>query len=236
MEIILHRGGTDGHITKKQLQKVLSSPDFDIVELDFIHAKELGFVCSHSKRCERGLISELSKDEIYKSGLMTLEDVLEIINGNKKILLDFKDASNRYFLIDYIRKIINNYGFEDKVMIQSFNREFIRTILSFKKLGMFTETEIGLIINLFKTFKYRNGIDELSKLDFVSLSSELFEWPIVGDDYQTYRDFLPEAKQYAWTWAPPYTEKDNRIVNYIESGVDGIITNDPVKVKRLLNK
>ena len=236
MEIILHRGGTDGHITKKQLQKVLSSPDFDTIELDFVHAKELGFVCSHSKRCNRGLISELNKNEIYKSGLITLEDVLESVNGDKKILLDFKDAPDRFFIIYHLWELIKEYGFPNSVMIQSFNKDFIRAVLSMKKLGLFTDVEVGLIINLFKTFRYRKGINELNKLDFVSLSSELFEWPIVGEDYQTYRSLFPESKQYAWTWAPPYSEKDKRILNYMDCGADGIITNDPGKVKKLLNR
>ena len=236
MEIILHRCGTNGKINKKSLLRAVSSPEVDTIELDFVQAKNLEFVCSHSKMCDRGLISSLDKDEICKADLMFLEDILELVNGDKKVLLDFKDAPDRFFVIQHLWEIIKKYGFEDKVMIQSFNKEFIRSVLSLKKIGLFTEVEIGLIINLFKTFHYRNGMTNFNDLDFVSLSSELFEWPIVGNDYQSYRNMLPDTKQYAWTWAPPYTEKEERLINYIDSGVDGIITNDPIKVKKLLNK
>ena len=69
---------------------------------------------------------------------------------------------------------------------------------------------------------------------FVSLSNELFEWPIVGEDYQMYRNMLNGIKQYAWSWDAVYEETEKRISNYILKGVDGIITSKPELVRKLV--
>ena len=59
------------------------------------------------------------------------------------------------------------------------------------------------------------------------LASELYEWPIVGEDYKLYRDLFLNSKQYAWTWDLVYKETDKRLNNYIDKKVDGIITLAP---------
>lgn len=89
-----------------------------------------------------------------------------------------------------------------------------------------------MIINLFKTFSYRKGFpDQYKEVSFLALSNELFEWPIVGEDYQIYRKQLPSVRQYAWSWDAIYQETEERILNYIAKGVDGIATSNPTLVK-----
>ena len=242
MEIVSHRGALDGKavpVTKERLRKLVRTDCITSIELDFTTTKDMGFVCSHGKTHKGKPISEYLTFELRSDGLVTLEDTLDIVNGDKGLLIDFKTSPDSEMeFAEKLFRIINNYEYQDKLMLQSFKQELIELLLKYKKeTGVLNDVEIGLIINLFKTFNYRNKQDlgGLTNVDFVSLSSELYEWPIVGEDYKTYRKMLPEAKQYAWTWAPPYTEKDSRIENYSACGVDGIITNDPAKVRRLLS-
>lgn len=70
-------------------------------------------------------------------------------------------------------------------------------------------------------------------MDFVSLSSELWEKDKVQDDYKRYRELFPNAREYAWTWEKIYQENDTRIKNYMAKGADGIITSDPALVRAL---
>lgn len=106
-----------------------------------------------------------------------------------------------------------------------------------QEVGDLNFLDVGLIINLFKTFHYRNSFpDHLKKIDFISLSNELFEWPVVGDDYLKYREMLPDILEYAWSWDAVYQEGEDRIYNYLDCGVDGIITKSPQLVKTCIQK
>ena len=53
----------------------------------------------------------------------------------------------------------------------------------------------------------------------------------MGEDYQIYRKQLPSVRQYAWSWDAIYQETEERILNYIAKGVDGIATSNPTLVK-----
>lgn len=77
---------------------------------------------------------------------------------------------------------------------------------------------------------------ELRELDFLALSSELWEWPLVGSDYKLYRYLFSNVKQYAWSWYAVYSETKQRINNYIIKGADGIETKEPQLVRTLLKK
>lgn len=240
MEIISHRGSLDGKaemVTKKHLRKLVKSDYVDTIELDFQTAKDLEMVCSHSKIYHGHLISDTPSSRLRSDGILTLEEILEEINGQKGLIIDFKDVQAPYlqFLVE-LSDILESYGYSDALKLQSFKQDLIETLLTLRNDDYFSDVEIGLIINLFKTFSLRNGEgkDKFKNVDFLSLSSELYEWPFVGNDYLRYDDLYSNAKQYAWTWSPPYHEHDQRIENYIASGVDGIITNNPAHVKKLV--
>lgn len=233
MDIIAHTASVKPY--KDALICLINNPFFTKIELDFRFTKDNLLVWSHSDKWEGSII----RDSTYHSlsSILTIYDVLEILNGTKSLLIEIKGCSKKieqdaYYLRE-ILPILEVYP--SLVEVESFNQCLIRLLLRFKEMGFLKKVSLGLIINLFKTFNYRYKlVPELLKIDFVALSNELFEWPIVGNDWQVYRHTLPNVKQYAWSWDALYEETEKRLENYITKGVDGIITSKPELVRKLV--
>lgn len=229
MEVIAHTA-----IIKKDkegLTALLENNLYTKIELDFVLTKDYIPVWSHDTKIDGLNIKDKSAKEL--KFLLTLDEVLEIVNNKKKLLIEIKfprkDKEFNCKMIEILKKINN---IKD-IQIQSFDPIFITELLKHREL--FPDIEIGLIINFFKTFNYRKkDITKLKDIDFISLSSELFEFPIVGKDYLIYRKLFSHAKEYAWTWDAVYKDREKRIKNYIECGADGIITLNPQLVKRII--
>lgn len=223
MEIIAHTALTAK--TKEGLENLIADDRFSKIELDFIPTKDTTLVWAHGLKKDNQKLNQTNYKDL--SNVLTLDDVLEIVNNRKKLLIEIKH------FIDYkqkseelLKKLEQLRYTKDNVQIQSFNQHIIKFLLQNKE--NLKNVEIGLIINLFKTFNYRKGnIEGLENVDFVSLASELYEWPVVGEDYKLYRDLFLNSKQYAWTWDLVYKEIDKRLNNYIDKKVDGIITLAP---------
>ncbi len=228
MEFIAHTAAINKD--EDTLKKLIENDYFDKIELDFIPTKDNILIWSHSNMIGSLKINTASYKEIKIEAnnnakkIYTLNEILEIVDNKKALLLEIKHFINikrGYFDILNILKQIEST--KNVIQIQSFNQYLIKYLLDNKK-ELFN-IEIGLIINLFKTFLYRNNsLEEWKNLDFIALSSELFEWPFVGKDFELYRKNIPKAKQYAWTWDLVYKEHKKRLENYINNNVDGIIT------------
>ena len=233
MDIIAHTASV--HPDRENLMELRDNPDYTKLELDFHFTKDLELIWTHGYRVNGNLVKATNYRDL--KGVLTLEDVLEILDGSKELLIEIKSYPKEIQKKSYLllKKMAFFAYYHKKVEIESFNENFIGFLLKLQEQGEISFLDLGLIINLFKTFKYRRHFpDEYQNIKFVALSNELFEWPLVGQDYQIYREQLPQVKQYAWSWDAVYQETENRISNYINKGVDGIATSKPALVKKLI--
>lgn len=229
MEIIGHTANINK--TSNALQHFLIANPCDTIEMDFRLTKDNVLVWTHN-RLVNG--KDVSKSGYKELKLLTIDEVLEILNGDIALLLHLKGVNGvkRKNFDKLLRtlEILKEYPFISE--IESINPDLIKMFLAYKE--EISYMDIGLIINLFTTYRYRKGkIEGLEKVDFVSLSSELWEKDKVQDDYKRYRELFPNAREYAWTWEKIYQENDTRIKNYMAKGADGIITSDPALVRAL---
>lgn len=235
MDIIAHTASV--FPSRRSLVLLKYHPIYTKIELDFHFTKDGELICSHSNHMDGHLIANTNyRDFRY---VFTLEDVLEILGNSKDLLIELKNypvfLQKRGCLL--LKALAGLKYCEKQVEIESFNEHLIATLLELQKNEELASIKLGLIINLFKTFKYRKCFPkECRDVSFVALSNELFEWPIVNGDYQIYREILPHVKEYAWSWDALYKETSRRIENYIVKGVDGIATSNPFLVRELLRK
>ena len=231
MDIIAHTASV--HQSKEALKELRDSPDYTKLELDFRLTKDNELVWSHSNKINGRLISNTNYCNL--GSVLILEDVLEVLGHIKPILIEIKGKPNERQIYGLVKSLFSLVHYHNKIELESFNSDLIGILLDLKKQGVLEFIDYGLIINLFKTFSYRKHFSEQYKeVSFLALSNELYEWPIVGGDYQIYREQLPSAKQYAWSWDAVYEETEERILNYIFKGVDGIGTSNPTLVKKLI--
>lgn len=236
MEIIGHTASLDKN--KEALRQIVKNPHYSKLELDFIPTKDNVLVWSHSNFLNGNIVNSSNYNTLKKknSQLLTLEDVLEEINEKKAILIEIKFALNASKNIDeFIKRLKILTKYNNDVEVQSFNQDLIELLLINK--DNLANIHFGLIINIFKTFLYnKHNIEKYNGIDFLALSSELFEWSIFKDAHLKYRELFPDAKQYAWTWDALYKENEERLNNFVNKNVDGIITSNPLLVKGLAKK
>ncbi|MCM1053245.1 MAG: hypothetical protein NC483_04660 [Ruminococcus sp.] len=231
MEIIGHTSFLNK--TTSALEHYLISSSCLKLEMDFVLTKDGKLVWTHSPIFERKIISRTEYKKL--SSLITLEEVLEILNGNISILIEIKyfDGFN-YSMISRLLKALEVLKFYNgEISLQSFNSQLVSQLLAYK--NELSCDEIGLIVNLFKVHKYKKeNIKLIDEIDFLSLSSELWEWTKIKENYLYFRNLFPKAREYAWTWELLYKENARRINNYIDKNPDGIITTEPALVRSLI--
>lgn len=241
MEVLSHRANSLVskylNIREKlmQLNYLSNNKLVDGVELDFNLSKDGEFVLSHSNYFCNKPLSYYNMDELRKNGFISLEDLLNVICDELKILVDFKvplnEETKKYY--DSLFDVLKNS--RNKILLQSFKKNLIMYLLN--KKDKISNVDVGIVINFFKSYGYNlSDLKDFKDVDFISLSSEHFENNIMKKNYKYYRDIFPNASQYAWIWSPPYIETNKRYEKYISCGVDGIITNYPEKVKKLSNR
>ena len=231
MDIIAHTASIQQ--SKEALKKLRDNPDYTKLELDFHLTKDNKLVWSHGNKINGRDIAHTDYRNLVK--VFVIEDVLELLDSVKPILLEIKGKPNEKQIYGLVKSMLLLVHYHNKIELESFNQDLIGILLNLKKQSVLDFIDYGLIINLFKTFIYRKEFPKQYKdISFVALSNELFEWPIVGKDYQYYREQLPHARQYAWSWDAVYEETEERISNYIVKGVDGIATSNPAFVKKLV--
>lgn len=202
------------------------------VEMDFVFTRDSELVWTHNPIVNGRLVNRSYYRDVKE--LLTLEDVLTLLDGNVDLLLEIKYFNGKKDSLErLIRALELVLKYDKEVSLQSFNAELVKGLLKHK--DSLNDIQIGLIINLFKTLLYRKGkADGLEGIDFLSLSSELWEKGKFKDDYKLYRELFPSALEYAWTWETIYREDERRINGYIGKGANGIITSNPTLVRSLI--
>ncbi len=231
MEIIGHTSFLNK--TSSSLNHYLISSSCSNLEMDFVLTKDGKLVWTHRPTFDGKFVSKTEYKNL--SGLLTLEEVLEILNANINLLIEIKyfNSHNSNKLESLLKALEILKSYNGSISLQSFNQQLIAKLLSHKE--EIPCDEIGLIINLFKAHKYKkDNIALIANIDFVSLASELWEWQKLKQNNEYFRDLFPDAKEYAWTWDALYKENDKRIKNYIAKEADGIITTEPSLVRSLI--
>ncbi|NLL44427.1 MAG: hypothetical protein GX247_02010 [Mollicutes bacterium] len=153
---IAHRGNDD-HPYKENTQEAILEclkKDYILgVEFDVRMTKDKKIVIAHNMTISKvsdgyGLIKNMTLKELqkynfgtkqYPSKIVTLDSVLEKINGNKKIVIEIKAEMDRLkMMIDRITKIINKYNHLN-LYLCSFNRQVMEYLYQKKipaKLGI----------------------------------------------------------------------------------------------------
>ncbi len=156
MKIIAHRGN-DGIHKENTLESILNSLTFDYVdgvEFDIRMTRDFQFVIHHDPFYEGYLISKTRLKTLQKKGLNSLEEVLEKINGNKIILIEIKEESNKFHILTAkLYRILRKY--ELNYYIFSFN---YKLMTYFQKKH--SDIKVGLLVGIKMNLdKIKNSFD-----------------------------------------------------------------------------
>lgn len=224
MEVIYHTSDVDKDISS--LENVLNS-GISTIELDFVMSNDGVPIWTHDILPTQFLNSTSSK----LKNQLTLFDILDINNHRCKLMLDIKYIPSKILNSIDFSKLLNFLNDYDEMQIQSLSLTFLNRLI----YGNYPNLEIGLIVNvLTKWYINSMKIPRLSNLDFMALSSELWErreGMFLDNCIQLY----PNVKKYAWTWSTRI-ENEDRINNFLDKNADGIITSEPKLVKSLIEK
>lgn len=163
------------------------------------------------------------KSEIYKNErIPTLEEFIEAVNGRARLLIEVKDEFNEYEGIEEEAvKILKKYGADKYTILQSFDDHSLYKLQALNsgiELHKLLEYDIS---DLFE--KIHSGVYKFVKainIDFELLSRETVQK-------------IHEEGFSAYTWTVNAEEDIRKVISY---GVNGIISNYPDRVKKVLGE
>lgn len=243
--IIAHRGGA-----KLAPENTLASFEnaiaigVEMIEIDVHFSKDSEIIVIHDGSLNRttngsGEIKDLTLEEIkkYDAGswfsedfknekVSTLAEVLQMINGRCKLLIEIKGGDDKYpGLEEKIVQTVKDYNAMEWVVIQSFNRN---SVLHIKEMDpeLITYFLLGKNFNEFyselsKQVNAGNHIEK--KFDGVAPHHSSLNKERV--------DLLHKAGFDIFTFT---VNKPSDMENVIAIGVDGIITDSPDVLKNIL--
>ena len=201
MNIISHRGSNISKYQKNTKQALLTAINLDFIsgiEFDIRMTKDKKIVIIHDPIINlvsngSGLVKKLKYKKLLKynfgtkenpSKICTLEELLDNIKNNKKILIELKEESNDYKqFVDIVYNIIKKYKLN--IYIASFNYDLIKYFSKlYNKCGLI----IGNGINIDK--KYNNFDYNILSYKYRKIynKKETFLWTINSykDDLDNY--------------------------------------------------
>lgn len=190
MNIIAHRGNdsTNKENSLKAIINSLKKDYIDGVEFDIRLTKDKKFILNHDPFYKHYYIKNTNSKTLIKHGLDTLEDVLNMINNNKIIIIEVKEDNNIKKTSKYLNRVLRKYNLN--FYICSFNYNFINY---FNKKYNY---KCGLIIG-----KNINKNNIINNLTFNLLSYK-------------YKGKIPNKETFYWTINNPKDIK-NKIENII---------------------
>ncbi len=229
-KIVAHRGGAalSAENSMEAIKNALLL-GVDMVEIDIRMSKDGHLVVMHDKRVDRttdgkGKVGSLDLAEIKKLRLKncpetvpTLDEVLELMSRNKtRLLIEVKTDKHYGNLLKELMESIKKRGMEEQVMVFSFNKSFCEELKA-----MFPELTVGVFIFGFP------AVNKLPKVDAVGVEyhSVLL--------YESYYETLKKKFGIVYTWNVNVRSSMQRLA---AKNVDGIITDNPQKLKTLLEQ
>jgi glycerophosphoryl diester phosphodiesterase len=231
--VIAHRAGA-AHApenTLAALKTVIKQGVSDYVEIDVQMTSDHEVVVAHDKdlmkignsplEIKKSTLRQLREVDIGKSfgpefegeKIETLAKFLKKAKGKVGMLIEFK-YSNGTDLIQETIRLIRKYEMEEKVVLASLELSDVREVQKLAPeipVGYFASYEVG----------------DLTELDVNFLAPK--------DPLVTPR-FVRSAHEKGLTLHTWTVDDPTRMVDLIELGVDGIITNDPVLTRKVIDQ
>ena len=227
---IAHKGASGNFIGNTMESFSLGiSMGADIIEMDIRLCKSGNLVVYHDLFYKGKLIDDMTKDECIDNDILMLDDVLNRYSHRISIYLDLKTP----FVYDkeqinlYISKIVemminckkNNLFNERRIILASFDHFLIKHLKSVLNLHNINP-KFGLIFysNPINFFNYDNTL-----CDFIIQSINSMNKP-----------FLKYTHLYNMKYLVYTVNSEEMMKKLIEIKVDGIITDYPDKLSKLL--
>ena len=231
--VIAHRGGA-GEAPENSLEAyglALSKGYSDMVEMDVAMTSDNVLILAHDSDLMRQAgeprkLCEVSWAEMSKLTLKTpqskghqfapmslFEDVLRLIGRRCPMIVEFKHSKRTPDLISRTVAEVKKQGLMDRVVFMSLDMSDIREVQDLApeaKVGYFVSVEMGDFMDL--------------KIDYLAPRHTLIKRKIVIASQER---GIPVV---AWTVDDPV-----RIVELLDLGVDAIITNEPSRVRRVVD-
>jgi glycerophosphoryl diester phosphodiesterase len=231
--VIAHRAGAADapENSLSAMRKVLNDGAADIVEIDVTLTRDGELVVAHDRDLMKQAedprviaetdfadlvnvdIGRMFDPDFEGERLGRLDDFLGLAEGRLPMIIEFKhgDGTN---LVEKAIAAVRVRGMEDEVIFMSLELDEVRKVQQLApeiRVGYFASVEMG----------------DLTELNVTCLGAK---------DRMVEKRFVADVQEkgmqiYSWTVDDPL-----RMVELIEAGVDGIITNDPVLAAKVIDK
>jgi glycerophosphoryl diester phosphodiesterase len=239
-----HRGaaGYAPENTLASFKKALAL-NVDRIELDIHQSKDGMIVVIHDESVDRtsdgnGLISELSFDEIRKldvgssfskefkgEKIPSLEEVIQLINGQCDLLIEFKNGNDHYPGIEEkVIALIHKYDAVDWCIVHSFNTKVLIRIN--QKIPALRLHKLFIIQLRFTPLYYSLELENYDPKDYPFIEEYSFH-QFFGNQNIINKLHQMGKKVNIWTLDDP-----KRMQAYRNLGIDGIITDYPDLIQR----
>jgi glycerophosphoryl diester phosphodiesterase len=227
VRVIAHRGfsGVYPENTLLAFQKSVEL-GVDFVELDIHQTIDKEIVVCHDHTIDRttdgnGYIKEMTYEEIkrYDAGkwkgypgekIPLLKEVFEKFGNKIKILIEIKECD-----VSALIKLIKEYRMEKRVIVGSFNLEYIKEVRNL----------LPLISTALISYEVPENIDQLIKYGIRKLDIEF---------HNLNKEIVKELVSYGFvvnTWTPDTEEELKKVIDY---GVQFITTDRPDILKEII--
>ena len=225
--IIGHRGAM-GHIAENTIPSIKKAMELGVdgIEIDVFKCKTGELVVFHDEKLDRltnssGFIESLELDSIKnilvldKYRIPTLEEVLQLIDGQVKLNIELKGYETASPTNHLINQYINKGGWtDDKFIISSFKWDELEKFRSINKI---------VSIAILTEFDPIEAIPIAKKLDALA----------INPNYKSLNeDNINEIHANGFKIFPYTINEFSDIKRMIELGVDAIITDYPERVNR----
>ncbi len=231
--VIAHRAGAGAapENTLAALERAIQDGATDYVEIDVqltldgvivvAHDKDLMKVANDPRPIRQTNYAEFSQVDIGQlfapefkgQRLSTLSEFLEAGKGRVQFLVEFKQSAGTD-LVEKTIQVVNQYGMQDEVVLMSLDLNDIRRaqqLTSDITIGYCVLTEVGDLTQL--------------DVDFVAIQENNITPKLIRAIQGQEMDVC------GWT-----VDEGKRILALVEMGVDGIITNEPVRVTKIAER
>ncbi len=243
VEVIAHRGGSR-LAPENTLAAFQNAIDLgvDMIEIDVEQTSDSVVVVIHDSKVDRttngkGSVDSLSFDYIRtldagswfdksfeNEKIPTLDEVLDLINGKVKLLIEIKEGSERYPEIEQKTvNVVQNYNAYSWVIVQSFNKKAIDRVRRLDK-GVKTFYLLGRNFDEYYAELRSDNNPEL-KLNYDGIA--VHHSKLSPESVDSVKQFGLEV--YTWT-----VDEVDEMKKMMDAGVDGIITDSPDKLINLL--
>lgn len=225
--VIAHRGGSHlGPENRLETFKKALDLGVDGVELDIHLSADGHIMVTHDltlKRCfdVEGKVNEMSREELQKIGVPTLEDVIDLVDGRCLLFIEIKqpkDGTRHQGLEERLIELLQERQLGDSVVIISFYRDSVEKVEQ-----QAPHLETGLLLS--------------RKLGNLSEHRKELGTDYVGPRYTLVSsEVVVEAHELGLKVSPWTVNGERDLARFLKLDLDAITTDDPDILLRLIGK